>query len=300
MPPPTRVLFVMGHGWSGSTILGNTLGEIDGFFHAGELRRLWGEALPSGEPCGCGKPFRGCPVWSPVIEQTLASVPGGDAETIARWHRQAVRVRNAPRLLRMRPGHLDSVRGLRDYGEVLSRLYANIADVTAARVVVDTSKRAGDAALLLLLPSVEPSFVHLVRDPRAVAYSWRKRGGRGPAATSRDWVAYNLLDEAVRRKARGRALLVRYEDLVANPRQTLRRITAAVDERHVELPLVGERTVRLGPNHTVEGNPVRFATGDVELREDDAWRRELPAAARASITALTAPLLLRYGYPLRG
>ena len=38
-----RVLFVMGHGSSGTTILGNTLGEVDGFFHAGELRTIWSE-----------------------------------------------------------------------------------------------------------------------------------------------------------------------------------------------------------------------------------------------------------------
>ena len=36
-----KVLYVMGHGGSGSTILGNVLGELNGFFHAGELDTLW-------------------------------------------------------------------------------------------------------------------------------------------------------------------------------------------------------------------------------------------------------------------
>src|SRR5439155_13251896 len=91
----------MGHGWSGSTILGNLLGELEGFFHAGELRRLWGEALPSGAPCGCGAPIGDCPVWSKVLAHP--SVASLDPAQVDRWHR-AVRVRRTPRLLRFRRG----------------------------------------------------------------------------------------------------------------------------------------------------------------------------------------------------
>ena len=61
------VLFVMGHGSSGTTILGNTLGEVDGLFHAGELRTIWAEALAGLQQCGCGRPVRECPVWSKVL-----------------------------------------------------------------------------------------------------------------------------------------------------------------------------------------------------------------------------------------
>src|SRR5881396_2114452 len=101
MAEPVRVLYVMGHGWSGSTILGNLLGELEGFFHAGELRRLWGEALPSGAPCGCGVPIGACPVWSKVLAHPL--VKSLDRAEIDRWHR-AVRVRRALGLLRLRRG----------------------------------------------------------------------------------------------------------------------------------------------------------------------------------------------------
>jgi hypothetical protein len=58
--------------------------------------------------------------------------------------------------------------------------------------------------------------------------------------------------------------------------------------------------VRLGTAHTADGNPVRFATGAVPLREDDEWRRHLPSRDRLSVGAITAPLLLRYGYGRTG
>ena len=40
-----RVLYILGWGRSGSTVLGNILGEVDGFFCAGELHYLWERRL---------------------------------------------------------------------------------------------------------------------------------------------------------------------------------------------------------------------------------------------------------------
>jgi len=110
-------------------------------------------------------------------------------------------------------------------------------------------------------------------------------------------MAYNLLDEAIRHRAgRGRSVRVRYEDFVRQPRATLERVVAMLAERPSELPLRDERTVMLGSNHTMLGNPARFVTGEVELRDDAEWRHHLPATDRAVVTAITWPLLLRYGY----
>jgi hypothetical protein len=54
--------------------------------------------------------------------------------------------------------------------------------------------------------------------------------------------------------------------------------------------------VRLSPNHQVAGNPMRFRTGRVDIRADEAWRTGFGAARRRLVTALTLPLLARYGY----
>ena len=307
MAEPVRVLYVMGHGWSGSTILGNLLGELDDFFHAGELRRLWGEALPSAAPCGCGVAVTECPVWSAVLAHPL--VADLDPAEVDRWHMRATPVRRTLGLLRQasRPGksqnetHVESSRelDLARYLDAAQRLYRAVGEVTGSRVIVDTSKRSGDAAALLLMAEVDARFVHLVRDPRAVAYSWAKRAapGHGPVATARDWMAFNLLDEAVRRRAGfGRSIRLRYEDFVANPRSSVRAVWALVDESPGQLPLTGDRVAVLGVNHGVMGNPSRFTTGEVELREDSEWKRAQSPRERRIITTLTLPLMLRYGY----
>jgi Sulfotransferase family len=315
MAEPVRVLYVMGHGWSGSTILGNLLGELDGFFHAGELRRLWGEALPSGAPCGCGRPIGECPVWSKVVAHPAVS--GLDPVQVDRWHLRSTPVRRTLSLLRRRPdrgptqgpaqdeSHFESSldRDLAGYLNAAERLYRAVAEVMEARVIVDTSKRAGDAAALLLMPGVDPFFVHLIRDPRGVAYSWarRKEPGHGPAATARDWMAFNLLDEAIRRRAgKGRSVRIRYEDLVNDPADALRSATRLMGEHVDEFPVRSGREALLRVNHGVMGNPSRFVTGEVQLREDKEWKGALSRGRRAAVTALTAPLLARYGYSLLG
>ena len=61
-------------------------------------------------------------------------------------------------------------------------------------------------------------------------------------------------------------------------------------------PFVDARTARLYPNHIVAGNPSRFTTGEVTIRSDDAWKREMPLWDQRVVAALTLPLRMRYGY----
>ena len=139
---PVRVLYVSGWVYSGSTLLSNILGEIEGVFAAGEVRHIWRRGLLEDRPCGCGAAFSACPFWSAVVEEAFGNVE--------------------------------------------------------------------------------------------------------------------------------------------------------------ELPFLDDRRVELGPNHNLAGNPNRFRSGAVEIRLDDAWRRDLPVRERALAVALTWPILLRHGYLDRG
>jgi len=63
-------------------------------------------------------------------------------------------------------------RQLTHYSEALEKLYQAIAEVTGKRLIVDSSKYPTYSYLLGLLPTIDLSIVHLVRDPRAVVHSW--------------------------------------------------------------------------------------------------------------------------------
>jgi hypothetical protein len=305
-----RVLYVIGYGRSGSTILGNILGELEGVVHVGELRSLWGLGLLGRRVCGCGEPIRSCPFWASVVEAGPGSADHGfDPAEARRLQTEVVRLRTTRSMLRLR-GDLDAAPPpLREYARLADRLYAGVAAVTGAGVVVDTSKHVPDAALLTLLPGVEPYFVHLVRDPRAVAHSWQRvmrspGEGRleqmpthGPMTSGRSWLATNLGAEAIRRAAGPeRSMVLRYEDFAAEPRSACERVLSLVDLPPDDLPFVDDRTVRLGGNHTAGGNPARLREGPIPIRVDDEWRTAQRRPARWVATALALPALRRYGY----
>lgn len=305
-----KVLYLVGWGRSGSTIIDNSLGAVDGVFSAGELHYIWRRGILERRRCGCGQPIVGCDLWTRTLHDAygdcdLMELAGEMVGLQQEW----VRVRHTWRLLRHRRPIVQP--GLGGYLTRLGELYGAIVRVTGARLVVDSSKRPSDAAALRLIEGIEPYFVHLVRDPRAVAFSWQRRKvqpDRGAPAemvrhsTARsgvNWMLWNLAAESLRRRLPGRSLLIRYEDFVADPRAMLQSMLALADEDPSTLPLEDGHTVRLTRNHTVSGNPSRFATGPVRVREDSEWRVAQSATARRLTTALCMPLLRRYDYPVR-
>lgn len=301
-----KILYVMGRGRSGSSIFANVIGEHQGFFSAGELRYLWDPVVRRDGDCGCGHTVSTCPVWSQVLDR-LSDV---SVEAAAEWQREVVTERNLLRLLRYpRDGTwlaLDGFVGL------MSRVYQALGDVTGASVIVDSSKRPAYAAVVRLLAGLDLYCIHLIRDPRASAYSWgssRHRsvfgGGkevkrRGALDSTIRWNVLNLEAELLlRRLAKTRALRLRYEEFVAAPRDVAAQVTAFVGETDAVSPFLDTETLVLTPNHTIAGNPSRFAVGEVTIEDKGRWRSEQRALDRRVATTVAAPFLHRYGYKMR-
>lgn len=302
MTPDVTVLYFMGSTRSGTTILGNVLNEIDGFVHVGELHFLWLNGVlgtGSNRLCGCGRELTRCSLWSRVLE--AGRTGGGSLEDHARrvheWQQSRFRTRHTWRLLRGADDHATAA-----YVGVMAATYRAIHDASGARVIVDTSKYASEAAVLERA-GVRPALVHQVRDPRAVAHSWARAKAyiprRGTLDSTLLWDGFNLAAEAVRKRNAPTTVVVRYEDFIASPRATVDRLLDLVGEPRSSNPMLDDRTVRLGTNHTVTGNPDRFESGVVELRPDERWRTAMARARRALATAAAAPWLRRYGYAQR-
>lgn len=302
-----KVLFIGGFLRIGSTLLDRILGQIEGFFSVGELRYVWEESFAQDQPCGCGRHFGECPFWKGVVGRAYGGFSGLDLEATIRLKRRVDRVRYVPQLAHEGARTPTFRRDLEEYARVLGGLYGAIREESGARVIVDSSKDASHAYVLRNVPGVELYVLHLVRDSRAVAYSWMRKKVKHVAKGEKvymdqysatrsavGWARANLLVEPFRLRA-GRYTAARYEDLMADPQGTVGGIVDFVGEGGVEAPFEG-RAIELRPNHTVAGNPMRFRQGRIELRSDDEWRRKLAPEDRRVVTALTSPLLLRYGY----
>ncbi|HSP78488.1 MAG TPA: sulfotransferase [Myxococcaceae bacterium] len=301
---PITVLYITGWCRNGSTLIGNILNEVSGFFHVGELGFLWRNAFGKGSntSCGCGESLTRCEIWSKVLEaQTLPGhTPEAHAREVVRRQLAAVRTRHTLRVLQ---GTSDSEE-LREHAATLARTYRAIADVTGSRVIVDSGKLPAEAALLPYVEGIRPLFLHLVRDPRAIAHSWTKtKQYVVPMSALRStayWLGFHLASEVIVRHHAERSRFLRYEDFIAEPAASVEELLEFTGVERSASPVQG-RTVALGRNHTVTGNPDRFRNGPTEIRaEDDAWRAGLPIHAKALTLALSWPLMGLYGYHTRG
>jgi hypothetical protein len=302
-----KVLYLAGWQRSGSTILSNVLGQLPGFFSAGEIYYLWGHVARDDVLCGCGTPLRDCAVWGAVLRRAFGAA-GVDAERMKQLGVAGLRTRNLPgfAFAKSRARILD---GLAEYAENTDKLYSAIAETTNCRVIVDSSKWPAYGLLLSERPALDVYVLHLVRDPRAVAYSWQRRKPlpdrnagafmyRTPGSSSARWLAWNAGIEAFWKRTPGRYLLVRYEDFVTDPVATVGQIVDLLGERSPNVELTADGEVFLDVCHTVDGNPARFRTGLVRLKKDDEWETAMDVRTRAGVTSMTLPLLVRYHYPL--
>ncbi len=312
MDEPVTVLYIGGHGRSGSTILGQVLGRIPGLVNVGEAWQVWHRGLRENERCGCGQPFYSCEFWRAVGDEAFGGWDNVDVDKMVAFRPYLKSKRYVPHYILaaktgIRTRKMNTL--LEECDPVLERLYRAIQRVSGAGVIVDSSKRWTYAVLLSLLPFADLRVVHLVRDSRAVAYSWGRTkespavvGGRlmprmSPAKASRAWSLQNYSYSFLS----GFAPLsrLRYEDFVNDPTFYLAETLVRVgfdDEAGNLHDAVRGREISLSVDHTVSGNPSRFRTGKIELQPDEEWKVKMRGADKNVVTALTAPLLLKYGY----
>ena len=251
--------------------------------------------------CGCGVPFRECWFWRAVLTKAygdLGSVPAAELE---RLQDSVTGIARLPALL-AGPRSSAFDRRARRLEEHLVQLCGSIREVAGAASIVDSSKLASYCFVLSRANGADARLVHLVRDSRAVAFSfmrhkhkpdihWRQAEMKrfSPLKSSLDWNGLNAAMEAI--GLRRPTIFMRYEDLAGDPSRQLQRVVPSSG-----LPGSGQGPVALAENHTVSGNPLRFTAGDLQIRPDTEWRSRMRDRDRWLVTAATAPLLARYGY----
>jgi hypothetical protein len=289
------LVYVMGAGHSGSTILGITLGNCEGFFYAGELeewlitaaRPRWGAADRQA-------------FWEQVKARVQAAdgLFGGSANRCLERSSASFRVDLWPARRRLRPA----------YRQVARQLVEAVADAAGARYVVDTSHFPLRARELRELPGIDLHLIYLVRDPRAVVASntrelsphelaeirWRKL-----TMNANLWLTQLLSIRTFLSHPRDRRMFVRHEDFVADPDGVTRQILAMVgsdaelpdlDELAVDAPLQGNQLIRADRVAVRRGRPSPAPRDTFTSVAQAVWRpllrRLRPAARPAPDTAV--------------
>jgi hypothetical protein len=309
-PRRVPILYIGGSGRSGSTLVERVVGQLPGVVPVGELVFLWSRGVREDRLCGCGERFHACSFWQGVGREAFGGWDRVDLDEVLALQRRLDRNRYIPLMLAP-AASVSYRRDLARYAEYLLPVYRAASVASGARLLVDSSKHASTAFLLGRLGGLDLRVLHLVRDSRGVAYSWTKQVRKpgtvegepshmprlNPGSQSLYWVAFNLMFEAL--PASGvPTMRLRYESFLRDPRTETERVSrfSGLETDAGSFAFLDDGVVELAANHSVSGNPMRFATGRVELRLDDAWRRDMPKRQAAIVSGVTAPLRWRYGY----
>jgi Sulfotransferase domain len=304
------VLYVGGFSRSGSTLLAYLLGAVEQFCPVGELRELWTKGLVHDNLCSCGERFSHCSFWAAIGERAFGGWDQVDRQELAATSDAlATETRLMPRLLAgWESGRLSRFR------DHTARVYQAIRERSGCPVIVDSSKVAPYALLMASEKQIDLRTIQLVRDSRAVAFSWAKHGVLKPdvkdeptmmdtyktGATALRWSYHNALFSLF--GLRGIPLArMRYEHLVRAPALEIERALSQLGLHAGESArsLWASGNVSLDYGHTIGGNPMRFRGSQQPVRLDDEWSRAMPSGVRRQVTLISWPLLARYGYLVR-
>jgi hypothetical protein len=298
-----RVLYIGGPSRSGSTVLSQILGEIPGFFNAGELLNIWDRGIKHQGVCSCGNSVENCPVWGKVTQAITRNPAFDNVDVLIALRDKLARSGKMPLNIKNKLSKPAADQDSRVYLENLAYLYRSIANFTGCRILVDSSKNVGYAYYLMKTGIIDLYFVHFIRDARATAYSWMHKKGDlyqlDPFRSSKTWNSRNLMAEIIGRQMKGKYLRLRYEDFVRMPQKAVQDIMMMLKEPRGSANefFISDQEVRLSPSHLIYGNPDRFKSGVVRLKYDGKWK-QMGLRDKITVTAITWPFLIRYGYPV--
>jgi hypothetical protein len=293
-----KLVYILGSGRCGSTLLDVVLGAHPEIRSTGELEHLPDPAWSEGCTCSCGLSTLECGFWSGVRRRYEASAA---AEPLRAGKARYGRVRHLGKLVTYRahaPGHF------REHVGAMRALADAIAAESGKPIVVDSSKNPGRGVVWSHAAGegLEVYFLHLVRDGRGYVYSTATAKDSAPSPwysstprASLQWMATNLACSAPLIGPGARYLRVRYEDVVAEPVPALQRIGRFLG---VELGGVAARVAGregFAPEHLVGGNRLRMHS-QIVVRPDFKWERELSERDRALFWRVAGPLASHYGY----
>ena len=279
-----NLLYFLGAGRSGTSILAAMLSSADGISWFGELTHLahWQDASCQ---CSCGQSLKKCAIWhSRGLEEVLG--PAMQAASRLESHRNI----------------LPSLAGLHRFSDDYCRQQSEAIRAIGGdqEWVVDSSKYTGRALGLAGCERVNAKFIYLVRDPRGVAHSFGKnvQTRRKTLSACLYYLTINFLAQiSVWTRLKGRCMKVRYEDLATNPERVLTSIAEFLNVESSALNRMTTSGTKFAAEHIAGGN--RWAAdGPVEFDADLEWRKDMSKGRQLLIYLMCFPfqIINRYGF----
>lgn len=321
-----KLAYLLAASHSGSTLLTMLLGAQPGACTVGELKAThMGDA--NSYRCSCKERIRDCGFWQQISESMRNRGYSDFDITSAGTSIFEIESPYARRLLAplYRGGGLEMIRDLAlslssewrkrlaDSGARNLALIESLLEVTDEQVVIDSSKVALRLKYLLPIKDLDIRVIRVIRDGRAVSLTYtdewnfadssdpEMRGGgtglrrppprRSMSEAANEWKRSNEASDALVATLLPRQWMeVRYEELCADPANTLKRLADFLDLDPDKVML----DFRSKTQHVI-GNGMRMdSTSTIKL--DERWKDVLSEEDLRAFDKVAGDLNRRYGY----
>lgn len=300
-----KIIYIMGHSRSGSTIFDIMLSNASNVVGVGELKNLEKVGFINNDYCSCGSHVDECSFWS-KIKQDLEDSGFDDFE------KQNNLIDSVDGHKRYFYEYLEktksSIEKTDSYLNYNNHIFSSILKNSNANSVVDSSKMPTRGYFLSLMEDFDVYLLHIVRDPRAVCWSMykplkkdlangvqRDMPGKPIMKTIKSWIGNAVISLKVKEQLKDKYMLINYDRLIQENEIVLDEISKFTDIDFSEVAAMIKRDDEFTKFHTVAGNRLRMAE-KIKLKYDDSWKKKLSLFQKSYITLLTFPLLKKFGF----
>jgi len=270
-----KLIYILGAGHSGSTLLDHLLSSHDQIESGGEIYKYLpyvsdtlGVRPFDNRYCGCGAHITDCEYW-----KSIKSIIAEEHDTY----------------------EIDlNVKDAESFAVNNKSVIHAMLQTSGKSVFCDSSKGIVRLKHLVDSQQFDIWIVHLIRDGRAVGYSHQKKG-HGFLKTVYRW------QKILKRHQKGlqsfgdeeRIIRLRYEDLVENPAKHLAKILSRVGLNYSPELL----NFRASEHHILSGNRMRWSD-EQEIRKDVSYIKKINLLNWGMADILSGVSLKKQGYSL--
>ncbi len=283
-----KIIYLMGTGRSGTTLVTTLLGNGDKVIALGEMHQFLDYIIDQ-KPCSCGAKLEDCEFWGKIIASLQLKYSN---EQLMAFREYSNRIESHGRILK------SLFKSDSSYAEFHRDVFDQIAAVYGDVNYIDSSKYISRGVQLSKAFGSDLKLVYMVRDVRGLINSFKKNV-QTPKSAFSSIVYYNLINSfgVLTQLLLGKKRVYRfkYEDLIAKPDETLTNLGVFlnIDLTHVK------NTLRQGDSftmpHIVAGNRMR-SEQHVTLKPDLAWKQAQSRGKQILYYLATLPFQLIFKY----
>lgn len=277
---PINIIYLLGAGRSGTTMLSTVLNNRPKIHTVGEMHQFL-DYVYEDKDCSCGKNISECEFWSPLLAEMDLELLKNKANV--ELSNKLEKHYNIPLYLLGKP-----LNGT--YQEMTDVIFQTIHKKESKPWLLDSSKYISRYLLLRKNKKVNLKGIYLVRDVRGVVYSFGKnvQTHKNPLSAIIYYTLINFWAQWVSLFDK-RIIKIKYEDFVNEPDKAIQKIEQHLFGSATKTSYLKDTTFEIP--HIIAGNRLR-SDKQLVIKKDLKWKEEISRPKQILYYLLTLPLML--------